>query len=177
MNRLTASIAATVASPPAAIYIAAQRGRLDAVAHPLASADQEALRTYFHPSDLRSVKVVESDPLPVAEPPLTSTLRRLGLSFPRVSLVEAITFGHVIAAREPMPLPLLFHELVHVVQFRLLGVPRFTWLYARGLLEGGSYESIPLERCAFELEERYRRGEAGFSVEMEVLSWIRERRF
>lgn len=166
-----------MATPLAALYIAVHRSRLGGVARPLIANDQEVLRPYFHPSDLRRVRVVESDPLPVSEPALTDTLRRLGLSFPQVSLVEAITFGHVIAAREPMALGLLFHELVHVVQFRLLGVPRFTWLYARGLLEGGSYESIPLERCAFHLEERYRRGEAGFSVEMEVLSWIREHRF
>lgn len=172
MNRLAASIAATLASPPAALYIARQQHRLSAAARHLPPNDQETLRPYFHPSDLRRVKVIEGDPLPVAEPPLTGALRRFGLRFPPVAQVEAITFGHVIASRERMAPALLFHELVHVVQFRLLGIPRFTWLYARGLLEGGSYESIPLERCAFQLEERYRRGEAGFSVEMEVLYWM-----
>jgi hypothetical protein len=32
--------------------------------------------------------------------------------------VAAITFDHIIASRQPLTLTLLFHELVHAVQFR-----------------------------------------------------------
>ncbi len=35
----------------------------------------------------------------------------------------------------------LFHELVHVEQYRQLGVPRFSELYVRGFLSGGRYRN------------------------------------
>jgi hypothetical protein len=47
---------------------------------------------------------------------------------------------------------LLFHELVHVEQYRQLGIPRFSELCVRGFLNGGSYEAIPLEVSAYTLE-------------------------
>jgi hypothetical protein len=50
---------------------------------------------------------------------------------------------------------LLFHELVHVEQYRKLGIPRFSELYVRGFLNGGSYEAIPLEVNAYSLEDRF----------------------
>lgn len=50
---------------------------------------------------------------------------------------------------------LLFHELVHVEQYRQLGIPRFSGLYVRGFLKGGSYEAIPPEGNAYTLEGRF----------------------
>jgi hypothetical protein len=38
---------------------------------------------------------------------------------------------------------LLFHELVHVEQYRQLGIPRFAELYVRGFLSGGGYGYKP----------------------------------
>ena len=35
---------------------------------------------------------------------------------------------------------LLFHELVHVQQYRQLGIPRFSEFYVRGFLSGGGYD-------------------------------------
>ena len=67
---------------------------------------------------------------------------------------------------------LLFHELVHSVQYRLLGVPRFSMLYVRGFLRTRSYEAIPLERNARELEGRFSAGRAPFDVESEVAASI-----
>lgn len=176
MNRIAASVAAALATPPAALYIAFERNRLAAKAREIAPEEKESLRPFFAPADLDRVRVHHADPLPVADVPFAAGLRHLGFSFPEVSRVEAITLDHVIAAREPMPLALLFHELVHVVQFRVLGLARFTWLYARGLLAGGSYDAIPLEQCAYEFEGRFRRGASGFSVEMEIREWLRDGR-
>ena len=73
---------------------------------------------------------------------------------------------------------LLFHELVHVEQYRQLGIPRFSELYVRGLLSGGSYEAIPLEVNAYTLEGRFEQNPARhFSVADEVRSWVVEGKF
>jgi hypothetical protein len=39
---------------------------------------------------------------------------------------------------------LLFHELVHVVQYEKLGSERFTSRHVTGFLSGGSYDEVPL---------------------------------
>ena len=65
---------------------------------------------------------------------------------------------------------LLFHELVHVVQYRILGVAEFVTRYVRGWAENGyRYEAIPLERDAYELQHRYEANpNQPFSVREEV---------
>lgn len=176
MNRFLAGVIATLAAPPVVLYIARERRRLGPRSRPLTPREKDALRRHFHPLQLDRTRIVDAEPLPVPEPPLAGSLRRLGLSFPRVALVEAITFGHLIVSRPQATHSLLFHELVHSVQFERLGLHGFIRRYARGLLANGSYETIPLERCAFELEDRFRDGEE-FDVESEVGLWIRADRF
>lgn len=62
----------------------------------------------------------------------------------------------------------LFHELVHVQQYRSLGMGRFCSRYIAGWCRGGwSYLDIPLEEQAFALQGRFDRGEV-FSVMREV---------
>lgn len=65
---------------------------------------------------------------------------------------------------------LLFHELVHVVQYRRLGVAEFVTRYVRGWAENGyEYRAIPLEQDAYELQARYERSPMQpFSVREEV---------
>ena len=127
--------------------------------------------------DLHRARVVHSDPLPIPDPPFYPQLRRLGLDFPSPAMTAAITLDYVIASRAPMSLSLLFHELVHLVQFRLLGVRTFSRLYVRGFLAGGSYHGIPLERCAFELGHRFETDGQPFDVELEVGNWIKRKLF
>ena len=129
------------------------------------------LGDYFDAADLDRVRIVEVDPLP-----LPALFHRIvqwtGLEVPDSSLIAGITFDYVIAAREPMAAAMLFHELVHVVQFRLLGVGLFARLYTRRLLTSRRYEDIPLEQCAYQLEARFEMGFQPFSVEVEVAKRI-----
>ena len=46
----------------------------------------------------------------------------------------AITFDDVVVFHEPLTPQLVFHELVHVTQYRLLGIEEFARLYVRGYL-------------------------------------------
>jgi hypothetical protein len=103
-------------------------------------------------------------------------LRRLGFTgLPDQSTMAAISFCDVVVSHEPFSNGLLFHELVHVEQYRQLGIPRFADLYVRGFLTGGSYEALPLEVNAYTLEDRCRREPHWkFSVEQEVARWAAE---
>ena len=56
-----------------------------------------------------------------------------------------------------------FHELVHVVQWRILGAREFLLTYALGLVQFG-YVASPLEAIAFDLQERFEQGTALPSV-------------
>lgn len=73
---------------------------------------------------------------------------------------------------------LLFHELVHVVQYRILGVAEFVDRYVRGWAANGfAYEAIPLERDAYELQHRYEASPAQpFSVREKVEQRLKRQR-
>lgn len=92
--------------------------------------------------------------------------------------MAGITFQDVIVHIEPLQTPLLFHELVHAVQYKHLGLQGFAECYVRGFLTGGSYEEIPLEKQAYSLEERFVLDPSKlFAVEADVLERIRRNQF
>ncbi len=154
-------------APVVTHYITSHRDRLSATASPLPPKTIQTLERYFHTAHLERVRIVTRDPLPLADPPFTNLLRKFRFSFPGLAHTEAITLGHVIASREPMPLSLLFHELVHVVQFEKLGIRTLSKHYVHGFLSTRNYYQIPLERCAYDLTDRFSRNQT-FSVEAEV---------
>jgi hypothetical protein len=83
----------------------------------------------------------------------------------------------VVVSHETFTDGLLFHELVHVEQYRQLGIPRFSDLYVRGFLKGGSYAAIFLEVNAYTLGGRFESApQRVFSVEDEVRRWAAEGR-
>ena len=170
---VVAGSAASILGYPIGHYITSQRDLLDNSGVPLINGIKSRLGEYFPRADLDRARLVEREPIPIAAPPFRRTARLLGLYFPELRFAGAITLDHIIASREPLVLSVLFHELVHVVQFRLLGVDAFARLYVRGLLRGGSYEGIPLERCALELEHRFEISSSRFDVDAEVKSWIK----
>jgi hypothetical protein len=115
----------------------------------------------------------------VENPPFYVPLRRMGFTnLPSFSTMAAVTFCDVVVSHQQFTDGLLFHELVHVEQYRQLGIPRFAEVYVRGLLSGGGYDGIPLEINAYGLGGNFERSPlARFSVADEVGAWVRERRF
>lgn len=92
--------------------------------------------------------------------------------------MAGITFQDVVVHVDPFTPALLFHELVHTVQHKHLGLDGFAEYYVRGFLSGGSYEEIPLEKQAYELEGRFiRNPSSAFSVEQDVEDRIRKKQF
>ena len=172
-----AGAVATLLAWPVAWYIRYQRDRLRDKGTALSADTKARLRTYFVATDLDRVRILETDRLPIAALPFRRTARRIGLDVLDPAQIAAITFDHVIAAQQPLRPGLLFHELVHVVQFRLLGVTRFARLYTRGFLSTGSYAGIPLERCARDLERRFETDLVPFDVASEVAAWLEADRY
>ena len=160
---------ARVLAWPVAWYIRSERDRLERQAKPLTGEVRGTLGAYFGAADLDRVRIAELTTIRVPGGGLSAPARRLGFRFPSPKSVAAIALDHVIASQVPMNSALLFHELVHVVQYRLLGgVGPFASEYVHGFLATGSYDDIPLERCAYELGSRYELGGAPFSVAEEV---------
>ena len=155
-------------------YISAQRKEFSSRAHALSAKQKTALSGFFTEPVLENTRILE---LPSGErvpnPDFYPTLKEWGFdNLPDQSGMGAITFSDVVVSHEPFSSGLLFHELVHVEQYRLLGIPRFSELYVCGFINGGSYEAIPLEVNAYTLEDRYRTNPTRrFSVSEEVQQW------
>jgi hypothetical protein len=133
---------------------------------------------FFSPQLLEGIRLLVLQGEQVANPEFYPMLRTLGFrNLPDQSTMGAITFCDVVVSHEPFTNGLLFHELVHVEQYRQLGIPRFSDLYVRGFLNGGSYEAIPLEVNAYTLGGRFESDpQRAFSVENEVRRWAAEGR-
>ena len=71
-----------------------------------------------------------------------------------ITFMDTILLVDRFAHRDPKPL--IFHELVHAVQYDLLGPEKFVELYLLGWInQGFNYAAIPLEMDAYELQNRY----------------------
>lgn len=126
-------------------------------ARPVASGGFARLGRYFSPQLLAHAKVV------AVAAPLTPPLTRLGLpQFAAFERMEPLGITYLdtffIRTGEERNESLHFHELIHVVQWQLLGPERFLLTYASGLVEAG-YRDSPLEAMAYEAQARFEAGE------------------
>src|SRR5580658_7392350 len=159
-------------------YISTQREKYATRAIPLSAPQKAAMNGWFSPQVLDGTRLLVLQSERVANPDFYPMLGSLGFNnLPDQSTMAAITFWDVVVSHEAFSDGLLFHELAHVEQYRQLGIPRFSELYVRGFLDGGSYEAIPLEVNAYSLEDRFRSAPRRmFSVEDEVGRWHTEGR-
>jgi hypothetical protein len=159
-------------------YITAQRQKYGSRAVPLSAQQKAAMAGFFSPQLLDSTRLLVLQGEKVSNPEFYPMLKGLRFAnLPDQSGMGAITFSDVVVSHEPFYDGLLFHELVHVEQYRQLGIPRFSELYVRGFLNGGSYAAIPLEVNAYTLGGRFESDPRRmFSVEDEVRRWAEEGR-
>jgi hypothetical protein len=177
-----------------AVWLWSRRARYRARSRPLSLNERAVVSGYFSPAVLDTVRIAVRER--IRNPPLPRALRRSALpGMLDLSTVSGMAFIDTIvisrndgaggrsAATGPPPDPsLLVHELVHIAQYRVLGVRPFVQEYLRGWLSGGrNYFSIPLEKQAFHLQRRFDHDRAApFSVESEVSrafdeNWIIQR--
>ena len=162
-------------------WVQAQRTRYQALAQPLPLPMIDALERFFGSRTLIRARIAI---IPyIEEPDFFPKVRAAGVSINWPEM-RGVTYDNVILISQrciPPPydmLPLIFHELVHVVQYEVLGIRAFMERYVRGGMTGAGFDyvSIQLEKDVNGLEERYRKNpNVGFSVKDEVLLMLRSR--
>ena len=155
-----------------AAWIRSQRDALRPGAVPLESPLMEDLGVYFTSELLAEVRLSVDSAIP--NPSFYSELTRRGFQIPLdMAQMAGITYDDTVLITETYAsldarVSLLFHECVHVAQYRRLGVDRFMEEYVTGWATNGfDYYAIPLEREAYGLQARFEAGEV-FSVEAEL---------
>ncbi len=132
------------------------------------------LSPFFHRAILDAVRV---DQVPLIQNPwFYDDFREKNIPIPLdFTQMAGITFDDTIVISSARSVgaswpSLLFHELVHVVQFSILGVDEFVVRYVKGWANYGLvYETIPMEADARALEQRFAVSPADpFDVRMEV---------
>jgi hypothetical protein len=163
----------------AAHYISNRRRKYFSAAEPMSDRQKAAMSGYFSDELLNETRLLILVDQRVGNPAFYWILRAIGFrNLLDQSTTAAITFSDIVVAHAPFTDDLLFHELVHVEQYRQLGIPRFAELYVRGFLNNGGYDGIPLERNAFLLDDRYEHDRTSpFSVAEVVAEWISAGRF
>jgi hypothetical protein len=158
-------------------FIRQQRMKYMPSASPLSPEQKDTMRPFFPEAILDAARLLTLNGTRIQNPDFYDTLVSFGLDatlLPDFSnSMVAVTFQDVIVSHEPFTDRLLFHELVHVVQYAKLGLSGFSTKYVEGFLQGGGYEGIPLEINAYHLDSQFAANpEKQFSVEAEVQSWI-----
>jgi hypothetical protein len=130
----------------------------DAMARPISAFGFPRLASYYRRDllDTARAAIVERVPTPPVHEWGFEGVFDFGAT-------AGITFGDMffIVRGEAGNESIFFHELVHVVQYRTLGVGRFLALY--GLLRTRhAYLNHPLEVPAFEMQDRFDAGVAPF---------------
>jgi hypothetical protein len=108
------------------------------------------LPRYFSADTLTSAKVVLVDQLPI--PPLSSWGLTRFADFERGNFSGITYLNTFFIKRDDARNEVIhFHELIHVIQWRILGPEQFLGLYADGLERFG-YRDGPLEKMAYDAE-------------------------
>ena len=132
-------------------------------AQPIASMRFARLPLYFGHTSLEATRFIPIEQVPM--PPLAA------MGFDRFAAFERGDFNGVtyldryfIKRSVVTEEALHFHELIHVIQWRLLGPESFLTAYANGLDEFG-YENSPLEKMAYDAEASFRRSAVIFDAD------------
>lgn len=156
-------------------WVKDQRARYRPSAIPLDDNTRRSLQPFFSAATLDSVRVLR---VPEVENPgfyaaFVQAGQPLPLDFRQMA---GITFGDVVlvstahAVPGESPVSLMFHELVHVVQYSNLGIDEFIRRYVIGWAAAGfDYYQIPLEQDAYTLQNAFDQGVAPTQVELDIV--------
>ncbi|MBM4339649.1 MAG: hypothetical protein FJ110_08890 [Deltaproteobacteria bacterium] len=142
---------------------------VEAYAHlavPIVDLGFRRLSQYFDQSRLKNSKAVKVDRVQV--PPLSQMGLPYFTDFEETSFI-GITYMDTFFLAPPAHdcESTHFHELIHVIQWEVLGPDLFLMVYAVGLLAYG-YENSPLERMAYELQRAFEAGRSILQLELQV---------
>lgn len=166
----------------AIIWAESQRDRYRSTSRKLEDNEMDELKRFFGPETLHKTRIKM---VPIIEnPDFYATLNKMGIPEPMdlttasgITYMDTVLISERYLIHQSQWLPLIFHELVHIVQYEVLGVQKFMEEYLYGWADHGfSYASIPMEKDAFDLAAKYELDtEHGFSVIKEVRLRLTER--
>jgi hypothetical protein len=173
---MNASLLLPVAIPAARRWVRSQRNRYRSCdnARELNKAEVAVLASFFPADVLTDVRIAAVDSL--ENPWFYRVVRRLGIE-PPMDMAHAggIALGDTVVVANYGTTPddwysLIFHEMVHVMQYAELGLDEFVRRYVRGYLTAGmDYFGIPFEQQAYTLQYRFESApDVPFSVQEEV---------
>ena len=177
-NRLNTQELVSYLAENAGHWIESQRAQHRVHADPLPDTTLAVLSGFFEKGTLDRTRIRHVPS--IENPPFYKEFEEAGEAFPLDFTVwAAITFGDVILVNgEQVPGPpshsVVFHEMVHVVQYDELGIHEFARRYVTPFVQSRfNYMSIPLESVAFDLQGRFEeRSGDPFSAEEEIRSRI-----
>jgi hypothetical protein len=151
-----------IAYPKVQAWIQKTLAAYEKDAQPIASMHFARLPLYFDYDLLETAKFIPIDHVPM--PPLSAMgLERFAAfeqgDFHGVTYLDRYFIKRTVVTEEALH----FHELIHVIQWRLLGPEGFLRAYANGLDEFG-YENSPLEKMAYDAEASFKRSSAIFDA-------------
>jgi hypothetical protein len=167
------------ASERAGRYIREQQAYFRPVGSPLKDDQRLAMTAFFSPELLAQVRLAKVDPRRAPDDPLAGEAKALALANgAELTHPSSQTFYDVIVFHGELTARALFHALVHVVQFDVLGLEQYSELLVRGFAGTRSASKVPLEAHAFALEAGFAEGPAKpFSVEEKVRLWANQGRY
>jgi len=152
---------------------------------PLSDSLSEPAKQQLHPFfsaeiiDRLRIKYVAATGETIPYPPFYERVRAGGSRVvPDAAHMTAIPFVDVaIFNREPT-MRTIFHALVHVTQFTVLGLEKVMKGYFETLNESGLWMVVPYEEQAYRMDARFTKDPADyFSVEFEIREWLRNGKF
>src|SRR5271169_3985905 len=154
-------------------FLREQREHYFPLAVSLSNHQKALMWPYFSAALLDRVRVIEIEGERVPNPPFYAEAKALGfVNLPEFTHMHALTFLDVVVFQEKITERLLFHGLVHAVQFEILGLERYSDIFVRGFVQTKLHFSVPLEAHAFALESKFAGTPTSrFSVEDQVRLW------
>jgi hypothetical protein len=148
---------------------------------PLDAKQKSHLGPFFPAKILDRARIADASQTgeAIPYPPFYERVRAGGARvIPDAAHMTAMAFVDVIVFNRPPTLRTIFHNLVHVTQFVMLGEERVLRGYFDTLNEAGLWMVVPYEEQAYQMDARFTRNPAEvFSVEKEIQEWIQQGRF
>lgn len=158
-----------------------QREKYYPISDPLSEPVKSKLRPFFAVPVLDGLRIkdISRTGETIPYPPFYERVRAGGARVvPDAAHMTAIPFVDAAVFNRQPTLRTVFHTLVHVTQFSILGLQRVIEGYFQTLNESGLWMVVPYEEQAYKLDARYTKDPFDiFSVEAEIREWLQNGKF
>ena len=165
----------------AVAWMQQQRDKYYPLGEPLSEPARHKLRAFFSPEILDGLRIkhVSATGEAIPYPPFYERVRAGGSRVvPDAAHMTAMPFIDVALFNREPTLRTIFHTLVHVTQFSMVGLEKVMVGYFHALNESGLWMVVSYEEQAYRMDARFTKDPADvFSVEAEVREWLGNGKF